>query len=52
MFLSRTQSPRGISGPFLKGLELTLNKQGFIIPIGVMLHDIGVWHTTSRTTLK
>ena len=46
------QSPRGISGPYLKGLGLTLNRQDFITPIGVMPHGTGVWHTTSRITLK
>ena len=52
MCRSRMQSPRGIFGPFLKGLGLISNKPDFIILIGVMLHDIGVWHTTYKTTLK
>ena len=49
MCRSRMQSPRGISGPFSKGPGLISNKRDSIIPIGVMPHDIGVWHTTYKT---
>ena len=48
MCLSRTQSPRGISGQFLKGPGLISSKLDLIIPTGAMPHGIGVWHITSR----
>ena len=52
MFLSLMQSPRGISGPYSKGLEWILNRRDFTTPTGAMLHGIGVWLTTSRITPK
>ena len=48
MCLRRTQSPRGISGQFLKGPGLISSKLDLIIPTGAMPHGVGAWHITSR----